>query len=168
VSAADQQALDRYRYLLQTAPPEAIEQAHQEAFAKLTPEQRALACRELNAVVPAHEQATKDDPATLARVATRAEMRQPGTLERAFGSRGPGMGAMIGASLLSSIAGAFIGTMIAQQLMDAFGDPTQPQAEADAGADTGADAGAMADPGLADASGGFDDPGFDLGGFGEF
>ena len=32
----DQQAVERYRYLLQTAPPEAIEQAHAEAFSRLT------------------------------------------------------------------------------------------------------------------------------------
>ena len=38
----DEQALQRYRYMLQTAPPETIEQAHREAFAKLTPEQRQL------------------------------------------------------------------------------------------------------------------------------
>ncbi len=35
--SADEQALARYRYMLQTAPPETIEQAHAEAFAKLTP-----------------------------------------------------------------------------------------------------------------------------------
>src|SRR5918994_4496742 len=34
---ADAQALQRYRYMLKTAPPETIEQAHEEAFAKLTP-----------------------------------------------------------------------------------------------------------------------------------
>jgi hypothetical protein len=34
---ADEQALQRYRYMLRTAPPETIEQAHEEAFAKLTP-----------------------------------------------------------------------------------------------------------------------------------
>jgi|SRR4051794_2176263 hypothetical protein len=43
---ADEQALQRYRYLLKTAPPETIEQAHEEAFAKLTPAQRAQALRE--------------------------------------------------------------------------------------------------------------------------
>jgi hypothetical protein len=32
--------------LLKTAPPETIEQAHEEAFAKLTPTQRAQALRE--------------------------------------------------------------------------------------------------------------------------
>ena len=36
----DEQAIARYRYRLKTAPPETIEQAHAEAFAQLTPEQR--------------------------------------------------------------------------------------------------------------------------------
>ena len=47
---------------------------------------------QLAAAVPAGERPRTDDPATLARVATRAEMRQPGTLERAFGGYGPGYG----------------------------------------------------------------------------
>ncbi len=34
----DEAAIARYRYMLKTAPPETIEQAHAEAFAKLTPE----------------------------------------------------------------------------------------------------------------------------------
>ena len=34
---SDEQALQRYRYMVQTAPPEMVEQAHEEAFAKLTP-----------------------------------------------------------------------------------------------------------------------------------
>ena len=36
----DDQAIARYRYLLRTAPPEQIEQAHAEAFAQLTVDQR--------------------------------------------------------------------------------------------------------------------------------
>ena len=36
----DEQAIARYKYMLKTAPPETIEQAHQEAFAQLTPQQR--------------------------------------------------------------------------------------------------------------------------------
>src|SRR3712207_6947952 len=35
----DQQAVERYRYLLRTAPPDKIEEAHAEAFAQLTPQQ---------------------------------------------------------------------------------------------------------------------------------
>ncbi|MEJ7617843.1 MAG: hypothetical protein WKF30_12990 [Pyrinomonadaceae bacterium] len=45
----DEQALARYRYMLQTAPPETIEQAHAEAFAQLTPEQRRQVLQELSA-----------------------------------------------------------------------------------------------------------------------
>ena len=87
--------------MLKTAPPEMIEQAHQEAFAKLTLAQRAWVLRELATVTPEGEQVAlavgSGDPKTLARLATRAEMRQPGVMERIFGGRsmGTGMGGMI-------------------------------------------------------------------------
>ncbi|WP_367882132.1 hypothetical protein [Rathayibacter oskolensis] len=44
----DEIAIERYRYLLKTAPPEAIEQVHREAFEQLTPEQRQQVFRELS------------------------------------------------------------------------------------------------------------------------
>jgi hypothetical protein len=87
----DEQALQRYRYLLRTAPPEQIEQAHAEAFAQLTPDQRQQVLAQLAAGVPANERPRTDDPETLARTATRAELRQPGFMERTFGP-GPGSG----------------------------------------------------------------------------
>ena len=87
---SDDQAVARYRYLLRTAPPEQIEQAHAEAFAQLTPDQRQQVLTQLAAGVPAAERPRSDDPQTLARVATRAELRQPGFLERTLG--GPGYG----------------------------------------------------------------------------
>ena len=90
----DEQALERYRYLVRTAPPEAIEQAHEQAFAKLTPEQRRMALRDLSAAVPEHEHTGGDDPRSLARMATRAEMNRPGTVERAFGGGGGMLGGM--------------------------------------------------------------------------
>ena len=76
-SLSDEQAdAARYRYMLQTAPPETIEQAHEEAFAKLTPEQRRIALRQLRATLPEHEQAagarSQADPKTLAQMATQA------------------------------------------------------------------------------------------------
>jgi hypothetical protein len=127
----DERALERYRYLLRTAPPEQVEQAHAEAFAKLTPEQRRQVLTELGSQVPASERARSDDPASLARMASRAELRQPGTLERSF-SRGPygggtggmgvggmGMGGMLAGSLMASVAGAFVGTAIADAMFDA-------------------------------------------------
>lgn len=132
----DEQAIARYRYLLRTAPPEQIEQAHAEAFAQLTTDQRQQVLAQLAAAVPAGERPRTDDPQTLARVATRAEMRQPGTLERALGGYGPGygpgygqgfgrggyggpgIGSMIGGSLLGTIGGLVIGTAVADALFD--------------------------------------------------
>jgi hypothetical protein len=106
----DQQAIERYRYMLKTAPPETIEQAHAEAFAQLTPEQRRMVLQQMAPNVPAAEvaavQQSGASPQALARLATRAEMRQPGTMS---------MGGMIAGSLLSSIAGAVIGSMIARE-----------------------------------------------------
>jgi hypothetical protein len=116
----DEQALERYRYLVRTAPPDAIERAHEEAFAKLTPEQRRMALRDLSAAVPEHERTGGDDPRSLARMATRAETSRPGTVERAFGGGGGMLGGM-GGSLLGSFAAAFAGSVIAQSLFSEFG-----------------------------------------------
>lgn len=158
---ADQQALARYRYMLQTAPPETIEQAHAEAFAKLTPEQRQMVLQELSGAVPESERgAAGADPQQLARMATRAEVRQPGILERTFGGMGGGgmgFGGMMAGSFLSSMAGVVVGSMIAQQFLgdagfgagdagDQYGaDNEQGNDEQEAGAD--ADAGSEMDAG---------------------
>ena len=125
----DDQALERYRYMLATAPPEDIERAHEEAFARLTPEQRRQALQALAAHVPASE-LRSDDPASLARAATRAEMREPGTIERAWGSGGAGFG--LGSWFMATLAGSFIGTAIAQSF---FADPGV--ADAASGTDAG-------------------------------
>src|SRR5437764_12082541 len=119
----DEQAIARYRYLLKTAPPETIEQAHAEAFAALTPEQRRKLLQRLSEEMPEAERrgvaAAGDSPGALAQAATRAEIRQPGAIERAFGgvpgrSAGPGLGSMMAGSLLGSIAGTVLGGMVAQ------------------------------------------------------
>src|SRR3546814_14612983 len=49
----DQQAIERYRYLLRTAPPETIEQVHAAAFAKLTESQRQQVPHDMSATLPA-------------------------------------------------------------------------------------------------------------------
>ena len=134
----DEQAIERYRYLLATAPPEDIERAHEEAFARLTPEQRRTVLNRLSEFVPPTE-VRGDDPAALARTATRAELRQPGTMERAFGGgwNGPGLGSFF----LSSLAGAFIGTAIADSF---FGDPATDGGDVDT---SSADSGEFGDVG---------------------
>jgi hypothetical protein len=168
-SDEDRRALERYHYLLRTAPPERIEEAHEEAFAKLTPEQRRLALEELSRAAP-EEPASGDDPRSLARLATRAEMRRPGTVERAFGRGGMGgmgMGGMgglgMGAGLLGSFATAFAGTLAAQALFAdlADGDLIDSVDFGDEGGDPGgAD---TADAGGSDLGGG-DFGGGDFGG----
>ncbi|MBA3439074.1 MAG: hypothetical protein H0T92_04310 [Pyrinomonadaceae bacterium] len=174
----DEQAVARYRYMLQTAPPETIEQAHAEAFAKLTPEQRRMVLQNLTAsATEAERTGAKDDPQSLARMATRAEIRQPGTMERTFGGMGGGMGmgGMMAGSFLSSIAGVVVGSAIAQSFFgssgfdggaDSGGD-MQSAGESEANQDANQNSGdeVAADSG-GDAGGGFDDfGGGDLGDF---
>lgn len=165
----DELALERYRYMLRTAPPDQIERAHEEAFARLSPDQRAQLLRELSAEVPPEERAPTDDPAALARMATRAEVRRPGTVERAlggvpmgggFGGFG-GFGGMLGGTLLGGLVGSFLGTAIAQQFFDGDGAHF-----GDGGAEAGYDG--AAEPEMVGYDGGFadHDAGGDLGDLG--
>jgi hypothetical protein len=157
MTMTDEQALTRYRYMLATAPPEDIERAHEEAFARLTPDQRRQALEALSRVVPPGE-IRGDDPASLARTATRAEVRDPGTIERAWGPGGyaPGLGSFF----LTTLAASFIGSAIAQSSFD------NDQA-VDAGGADSADAGETADAGDVGDGGDFggDFGGGDFGGF---
>jgi hypothetical protein len=175
----DEQAIERYRYLLRTAPPETIEEAHREAFAKLTPEQRRMVLQELNqTLMPAERTAGvtyDDDPRSLARLATRAEMRQPGTLERTWSSMpaipGVGLGGMgMGSYMMSNFMGTFAGVMLGSVVANAFlGDAGYDQGYADglSGGDAqGSESGDVGDAG-SDA-GGVGDSGGDFGGFGDF
>ncbi len=143
--SSEERAIEQYRYMLRTAPPETIEAAHAEAFAKLTPEQRQRVLGELVQSAPPAERASVestplDDPRALARVATRAETRAPGSVERALGSGALG----IGASLLTSFAMGFAGSMVAQAFFSALpgfgGGPSEAEAMADAGDELGAPA----------------------------
>ncbi len=142
----DERAIERYRYMLRTAPPDQIEQAHADAFARLTPDQRREVLDGLAAHVPPGE-LRGDDPHSLARTATRAELRDPGVLERTW--QGPGLGSMF----LSTLAGAFIGSAIAQQ----FFAEDAAAAEADAGTEGDAAAGGDNAALRSDADGDFED-----------
>ncbi len=144
--SADEQAIARYRYLIKTAPPEALEQAHAEAFARLTPEQRRTVLGQLTAEMPEAERVAAmragEDPQSLARVATRAELRQPGAMERAYGRMGArggmGFGGLMAGSFLASMAGAVLGTAIAQNFL---GDHAPMGAAGEVGTDSGTLAG---------------------------
>ncbi|WP_344886223.1 hypothetical protein [Zhihengliuella alba] len=135
VSREDRAAIEKYRYMLRTAPPQDMERAHEEAFARLTPQQRNLLQAELSEQLPPAERPGTDRPHDLARAATRAEVSQPGFMEKLLGSGGsrggsrrPGMGGLaagaaggLGAGLMAGVAGGFIGSAIAGPLLDGFG-----------------------------------------------
>ena len=124
----DELAIERYRYLLRTAPPESIEAVHAEAFAKLSPSSGSRCSVRSPSRPRGRTRLTSDDPQSLARAATRQELRQPGSMERAFagapaggagyGRRGgPSFGSMVGGSLLGTVAGVVIGSAIAQAFL---------------------------------------------------
>jgi hypothetical protein len=165
---SDEVAIERYRYLLRTAPPEEIERAHAEAFAALTPEQRQKVIEGLASAAPESELAAAgDDPGQLARVATRAEIREPGTLERVYGqmpARGGFLGGLgFGGTFLNTLAGAFVGTAIASALFGSYGYP--PGDPGDSGSTDGdASEGDSGDSGDGDAGDGDAGDGGDFGG----
>jgi len=160
----DERAIERYRYLLRTAPPETIEEVHAEAFSKLTEQQRQQVLADMTASLPASERPRSADPNDMARAATRAEYMNPGAMERTLGGQrqGPSFGSMVGSSLLGTVAGYVIGSALVSAFM-------APMVAADAGATDAApaDAGTGADQGVSDASGA-SDAGFSDGGFGDF
>ena len=161
----DEIAVERYRYLLRTAPPETIESVHREAFSKLTPEQRELLFTELSKNAPQGDAPRSSDAAALATSATRSELRQPGTMERSMsGGQGMGFGGMVASSLLGTVAGYVIGSALVSAFLPMDSGATDASA-GDSGADTGADssADASADAGGGDFGGG-DFGGGDFGG----
>ncbi|MEO6116048.1 MAG: hypothetical protein ABIP33_06655 [Pseudolysinimonas sp.] len=94
----DDDVLLRYRHLLETAPIESIEQAHAEAFGALLDPARAAIYEELSRGSGTGERPLSSEPATLARSASRAERRVPGSLEttlRAADDRGGFGGALL-------------------------------------------------------------------------
>lgn len=132
-SAEDQAAIEKYRYMLRTAPPQDMERAHAEAFARLTPQQRGLLYSELSGELPAYERPASDNPQDLARAATRAEVSKPGFMEKILGG-GAGRGRMaggvaagaagaaggLGLGLMAGVAAGFVGSAIAGPLLEGF------------------------------------------------
>ncbi len=163
----DERAVARYRYLLRTAPPEQLEAIHREAFEALTPEQREQVLRELSAQAP-DEAGTSTQPADLARAATRAEMRRPGTLQDTFsrgsfaGAGGMGMGGLVMGSMMGTIAGVVVGSAVANALFDGYDQSPEAQEAGDTGTDAGS-AGDSSDPAADAGDAGASDAGGDWG-----
>ena len=92
----DYEVQQRYRQVLRNAPPELIEDAHAETFSQLDPQERRMLARRLREQAaqleapfddPYDRDDYDDDPRTLARMARRAEQRNPNVLDQLFGGQ---------------------------------------------------------------------------------
>jgi len=89
-ASLDPGTLARYQYLLQNAPQEDLQRAHEEAFSRLSLEQRQLVLQQLVQIIPPCEAAQLTvNPHLLASAATRAELRDPGALPRILAASTP-------------------------------------------------------------------------------
>lgn len=118
---ADRAAIARYDYLMQTADPQQIERIHRDAFARLTPAQRAEVQARMNAELPSYEQPRTSEPADLARAAARTEATQPGRMRGILGRAG-GRAGLVGAGaaaggVLGLVAGGAIASAVALPLL---------------------------------------------------
>lgn len=85
-TAADKAAIAKYDYLLKTAAPDQLEQAHREAFQRLTPAQRDQVRERLSAESGPYDRPQSNSPDDLARAATRGEVQRPGFMAKVLGA----------------------------------------------------------------------------------
>lgn len=122
VSDADRAAIARYDYLLQTADPHRVEQMHREAFARLTPAQRAQVQARMQAELAPGERPASASPEDLARAAGRTEAARPGRMRallarvRGVGAAGAVGGAAVG--VLGAVAGGAVLSTVAAPLLE--------------------------------------------------
>ena len=121
LSDADRAAIARYDYLLRTADPDRVEQMHREAFARLTPAQRAHVKERMDADLAPDERPRTDTADDLARTAARAEAARPGRMSGLLAKAGRGglIGAgVVGAGgLLAAGAGGAVVSAVAGPLL---------------------------------------------------
>ena len=103
------QAMARWRYLLGTAPPEALSEAHARGLESLGEMPRAEVMQRLRTALSALEPGAMvpSDAGVLVRAAARAERRTPGFLERALAADARGRQTLAGlaAAVVASSAG---------------------------------------------------------------
>lgn len=125
---ADRAAIARYDYLMQTADPHRVEQIHREAFARLTPAQRAQVQERMNAELGPTERPASSSPEDLARAAGRTEAGSPGRM-RGLLSRVRGRGAGMGtAGVVGGAAVGVLGVVAAGAVASSVAGPLLDQA----------------------------------------
>lgn len=122
VSEADRAAIARYDYLMQTADPHRVEQMHREAFARLTPAQRAEVQARMQAELAPGERPASSSPDDLARAAGRTEAARPGRmralLSRVRGGAVAGVAGGAAVGVLGAVAGGVVLSAVAAPLLE--------------------------------------------------
>ena len=132
---SNQEAMSRYQQVARQLPPQEYEQAAQEAFARMTPEQRRQLAQMLQQQARQQQVNFPDlnqdgiddrlqDPRAFAQVTSRMEQQQPGMLEQLLGGGGGGAGGGAGEMLnnpLAKAALAGIAAMAAQRFLSGQG-----------------------------------------------
>ncbi|KQQ68671.1 hypothetical protein [Microbacterium sp. Leaf320] len=122
VSDADRAAIARYDYLLETADPRSVEQIHREAFARLTPAQRAQVQERMNVELSPGERPASSSAEDLARAAGRTEAARPGMMRGLLSRvRGGGAAGMVGGAavgVLGVVAVGAVGSAVAGPLLE--------------------------------------------------
>ncbi|WP_091231438.1 hypothetical protein [Microbacterium sp. 3J1] len=138
-SDADRAAIARYDYLMQTADPHRVEQIHREAFARLTPAQRAQVQERMNVELGPAERPASSSPDDLARAAGRTEAASPGRMRGLLsrirgeghggGSRGrSGFGGIGAAGAVGGAAVGVLGVVAAGAVASSVAGPLLEQA----------------------------------------
>ncbi|WP_431073740.1 cation-transporting ATPase [Microbacterium phyllosphaerae] len=121
-SDADRAAIARYDYLLETADPRSVEQIHREAFARLTPAQRAQVQERMNTELAPGERPASSSVDDLARAAGRTEAARPGRMRGLLSRvRGGGAAGMVGGAavgVLGVVAVGAVGSAVAGPLLE--------------------------------------------------
>lgn len=121
-SDADREAIARYDYLLETADPRTVEQIHREAFARLTPSQRAQVQERMNTELSPGERPASSSVDDLARAAGRTEAARPGRMRGLLSRvRGGGAAGMVGGAavgVLGVVAVGAVGSAVAGPLLE--------------------------------------------------
>lgn len=105
IPISDAEAVDRYERMLRTAPQDVVEQAHVEAFERLTPAQLDLLYERFTETAAVDDERPADArPASLARTAARVERRRPGAILRTLeDTRAGETDLFFGASILDTV-----------------------------------------------------------------
>ncbi|HVP62848.1 MAG TPA: hypothetical protein VMT11_19995 [Myxococcaceae bacterium] len=138
-----EEVLARWRYLLGTAPPEALSAAHTDGLGALGETARAEVLHRLRAALSALEAGAvvPSDAAVLMRAAARAERRAPGFFERALATDARGrqaLGGLAAAVVVTSSAAPFLRGFEPGLGEEALADRRAPDFDVEASEESGA------------------------------